>query len=55
MLEKHLSEIFTHLEAEYPKEGCGVIGTINGETQWFPCRNQAEEPKKILRYIQKIM
>ena len=46
MLEKHLSDIFTHLEAEYPKEGCGVIGTVNGATKWFPCRNQAEEPEE---------
>tara|TARA_Y100001963_G_C6788055_1_gene453972 strand:- start:3116 stop:3490 length:375 start_codon:yes stop_codon:yes gene_type:complete len=46
MLETHLSEILKHLEEEYPKEGCGVIGKVNGETKWFPCRNQAEDPEE---------
>ena len=46
MIEAHLSEILEYLEAEYPKEGCGVIGKINGKTKWFPCRNQAEDPEE---------
>ena len=46
MIEAHFSDIVKHLKAEYPKEGCGVIGTINGKTEWFPCRNQAENPEE---------
>ncbi len=46
MIEKHLTDIFNHFEKEYPKEGCGVIGCKNGETTWYPCGNQAEDPEE---------
>ena len=39
---KQLKEIEEHFEKWYPKEGCGVLAVVKGETQWFPCDNVAE-------------
>ena len=39
MLHNFLSEIEEHFENYYPKEGCGLIGVIEGKAQWFPCKN----------------
>ena len=36
-----LDEIEKHLEEWYPKEGCGVIGVVEGALKWFPCDNIA--------------
>jgi proteasome lid subunit RPN8/RPN11 len=37
-----IDEIEEHLKAEYPREGCGVIGVVRGKEKWFPCANIAE-------------
>tara|TARA_R110000796_G_scaffold124415_4_gene238870 strand:+ start:3029 stop:3724 length:696 start_codon:yes stop_codon:yes gene_type:complete len=39
---KQLEEIEAHFKEWYPKEGCGVLVAIKGETKWFPCNNVAE-------------
>jgi proteasome lid subunit RPN8/RPN11 len=43
ILEPHFEEIVEHFNAEYPREGCGVIGIIKGKSRWFPCKNVAED------------
>jgi len=37
-----LEQIQKHFEEWYPKEGCGVLGVVKGDLQWFPCDNIAE-------------
>ena len=37
-----VEEIEEHFEKWYPKEGCGVLAAVKGETKWFPCDNVAE-------------
>ena len=32
-----IDEIQAHFEREYPKEGCGIIGIVEGKKEWFPC------------------
>lgn len=39
MLHNFLTEIEKHFEEYYPKEGCGLIGVVNGDAKWFPCKN----------------
>ena len=39
ILEPHFEEIVEHFNAEYPREGCGVIGIVQGKSKWFPCKN----------------
>jgi len=36
-----IDEIQEHFAKEYPKEGCGIIGIVEGKKQWFPCKNIA--------------
>lgn len=36
-----LDIIEEHFEAEYPREGCGIIGIVKGKKVFFPCRNEA--------------
>lgn len=36
-----IDKIRKHFEAEYPREGCGIIGIVKGKKRWFPCRNVA--------------
>lgn len=43
IIEPHFEEILEHFNAEYPKEGCGVIGIRKGKSIWFPCKNVAED------------
>ena len=43
MINTHIEEILDHFKKEYPREGCGVIGVVKGKSQWFPCKNVAEE------------
>ena len=38
-----IEEIQEHFEKEYPREGCGVIGIVQGKKKWFPCTNIAEQ------------
>ena len=37
-----LEEYREHFEANYPREGCGVLGVVHGDLKWFPCTNVAE-------------
>jgi len=37
-----IEEIREHFKKEYPREGCGVIGIVNNEKKWFPCKNIAK-------------
>lgn len=37
-------EIRKHAEQEYPKECCGVVVEVLGRPQYFPCRNDSDEP-----------
>lgn len=37
-----IEEIEKHFEKEYPREGCGVIGIVQGKKKWFPCTNVAK-------------
>ena len=41
-------QIYTHLNREYPKEGCGVIVLENEEYKWYPCTNIAKEEKDFM-------
>ena len=41
-LIEFLEEYRKHLEECYPKEGCGVLGVVKGELNWFPCTNVAD-------------
>jgi len=36
-----IHEIEKHFSAEYPREGCGIIGIVKGKKRWFPCKNVA--------------
>ena len=38
-----IEEIKSHFEKEYPREGCGVIGIVQGKKKWFPCTNIAND------------
>lgn len=38
-----IDEIKKHFEEWYPKEGCGVLASVNGDIQWFPCENVATD------------
>lgn len=37
-----IEEIKAHFDAEYPREGCGIIGIVKGKKRWFPCKNISE-------------
>ena len=41
-------EIYEHFKAEYPREGCGVIGVVKGRKKWFPCKNLAENNQSFI-------
>ena len=38
-----IEDIRKHFEAEYPREGCGVIALVKGKKRFFPCRNVASD------------
>lgn len=40
-LSKVLPEIYTHLNSEYPREGCGLLAIQKGRLLWVPSRNLA--------------
>jgi len=40
---KLFDEIYKYLESCAPREGCGVIGIVDGKEEWFPCENHSEE------------
>lgn len=42
MIQDHLDSILDHIETEYPREACGVIGVSKGKSNWFPCQNVSE-------------
>ena len=42
IIEPHFETIVEHFNAEYPREGCGVIAIVQGKSKWFPCKNVAE-------------
>jgi Predicted metal-dependent protease of the PAD1/JAB1 superfamily len=35
-----------HAIEEYPRECCGLVVVVDGNEQYFPCRNIAESPEK---------
>ena len=37
-----IEDIESHFKAEYPKEGCGIIGIVKGKKKFFPCENVAD-------------
>ena len=41
--EKLKKEILNHVEADYPKEACGVIILKKGKEKYIPCNNLAED------------
>ena len=43
-----IEEIQEHFEKEYPREGCGVIGIVQGKKKWFPCANIAEQDEDFI-------
>lgn len=43
-----IEEIHNHLEAEYPREACGVIGIVKGKKKYFPCENVAESDEDFI-------
>ena len=42
IIEPHFEKIIEHFNAEYPREGCGVIAIVKGKSKWVPCKNVAE-------------
>lgn len=46
MLKKIMSAIRTHVEAEYPREACGVVVQIGRSQEYIPCRNVHEKPEE---------
>lgn len=43
-----LQEMEDHFKECYPREGCGVLGVIKGELNWFPCTNVAPDDKDFI-------
>lgn len=41
-----IDQILEHIEAEYPKEACGLIVSDNGTEKWIPCENVSEDPEE---------
>jgi len=48
MIQNFFQEIKEHFEAEYPKEGCGVLAVQKGKPKWFPCTNVAEVDEEFI-------
>jgi len=42
-LSKYIHEIEAHFREEYPREGCGILGIVQGKLKWFPCTNVADD------------
>lgn len=47
-LNNHIEDILNHFEAEYPREGCGVLGISKGKLHWIPCKNIAESEEDFI-------
>ena len=43
MITEHFSEILSHVEAEYPREACGILAVVKGRVRWFPTNNVAKD------------
>ena len=59
MITPLLPKIYKHLEAEYPREACGLIALNDTKVEWIPITNTAEnsdnfemDPKE---YIQALL
>lgn len=37
-------DIRRHAEKEYPRECCGVVMSVQGRPQYFPCKNLSDDP-----------
>ena len=48
MIQNHLTEIFNQFDAEYPREGCGVLAVFKGKKKWIPCTNVAKDDEDFL-------
>ena len=49
MLNDTLKEqILSHLNREYPREGCGVIVLENNEHKWYPVTNIAKSDEDFI-------
>ena len=48
MIQNFFQEIKEHFEAEYPKEGCGIVAVQKGKRKWFPCTNVAEVDEEFI-------
>lgn len=48
MIQNFFQEIKEHFEAEYPKEGCGILAVQKGKPKWFPCTNIAEADEEFI-------
>lgn len=46
MLKKIMSAIRAHVEAEYPREACGVVVLVGRAQEYIPCRNIHEKPEE---------
>lgn len=44
-LAKHIHDIYTHFDNEYPKEACGVLHVKKGKLLWTPCTNVDSDPE----------
>lgn len=33
------TKVKEHFDAEYPKEGCGILAVVKGKKKWFPVKN----------------
>ena len=42
-------QIYSHLDREYPNEGCGVIVLENEKYKWYSCTNTAKDTKEDFR------
>ena len=44
----NLNEIYDYMQAQAPREGCGVIVNVNGKEQFLKCRNDAENDDEFI-------
>lgn len=47
-LANYLEDIYEHFDAEYPREGCGLLGVLKGKLYWLPCSNIAKDSEEFI-------